>query len=94
MMQTQEMKKKQKVESLSKNPLFGFCPDEMVLTILSFLPLEDIQSTRVWQSKNMKQCTYAKKKNFYNLKWIHEFIGDTNFDYTFEDATFNCTGNQ
>ena len=48
--------------------------------------MEDIQSTRGWQSKNVQHCTETKTKlkageddNLDNLKWIYDYIGDTEF---------------
>ena len=71
---------------MSIRSLFDKLPDEMVLTILSYGEMEDIESTRDWQSKNVQQCTEttlkikaAKDDNLDNLKWIHGYIGDIEF---------------
>ena len=80
---------KQKVQSIiQRRSLFDKLPDEMVLTILSYNDMEDIESTRGWQSKKVQHYTEtrskmeaAKKDNLDNLKWIYEFIGDTDFNY-------------
>ena len=64
--------------------VFDNLPDEMVLTILSYSAMEDIQSTRVWQSKTVQNCTTTRvtweasqEDNLDTMKWIYEFIGDT-----------------
>ena len=69
--------KRQKVQdSMQERSLFDKLPDEMVLTILSYNAMEDIESTRGWQSRNVKHCTEtrtkieaAKNNNLDNLKW-------------------------
>ena len=81
--------KKQKIEScISRQSLFGKLPDEMVLTILSYGEMVDIQSTRIWQSKEVQHCTKtisnfeaSKNNNLDNLKWIYGFIGDTELTF-------------
>ena len=72
--------------TISRQSLFGRLPDEMVVTILFYGEMEDIQSTRVWQSKLVKRCTKTRSNwkdsinnHLDNLKWIYDFIGDTNF---------------
>ena len=91
-----EMSKKQKVESTTMRSLFSKLPDEMVLTILSYGTMEDITSTRVWQSKKVQHFTEtitnyeaSENNNLDNLKWIYGFIGYT--DLTFK-VLLNCTG--
>ena len=86
-----EMKKIQvRMEKVEIQPkrrsLFNGCPDEMVLIILSFGDMEDIQSTRVWQTDNVQHCTEsickvgaAANDNLDNLKWIYNCIEDTKF---------------
>ena len=56
----------------------------MVLTVLSYGEMEDIQNTRVWQSKKVQHCTETRSNwkasgnnNMVHLRWIHGFIGDT-----------------
>ena len=90
--------KKQKVQSVLRRSLFNKLPEEMVLTILSYGTMEDIQSTRVWQSKKVQHWTEtitnyeaSVKKNFDNLKWIYGFIGDMDFNKKMSKR--NCTGN-
>ena len=99
------MNKKQKVQSSSttRQSLFGKLPDEMVLTILAYGEMEDIESTRVWQSKKVQHCTHSRSNfeasynnNFDNLKWIYDFIGDTDFTHKISETinlVLNCTGN-
>ena len=53
--------KRQKVQNNRlRQLLFGRLPDEMVLTILSYGEMEDIQSTRIWQSKKVQHCTETR----------------------------------
>ena len=92
------MTKKQKVE-ITISSLFGELPDEMVLTILSYGEMDDIQSSRVWQSKKVQHWTDTRSNweasvnnNLDNLKWIYDFIGDTDFTRK-SDSKLNCTGN-
>ena len=94
--------KRQKVQDvMSIRSLFDKLPDEMVLTILSYGEMEDIQSTRGWQSKNVQHCTEtrtkieaAKKNNLDNLKWIYDYIGDTEFkSHSKEVFVFDIDGN-
>ena len=81
------MRKRRKVQCHTKrSSLFDFFPDEMVLTILSYGTMEDIRSTRVWQSIKVQQYTETKNvleatknNNFDNLKWIHQYIGNKEF---------------
>ena len=81
------MAKKQKVViTISRQSFFGKLPDEMVLTILAYGEMEDIQNTRVWQSKDVQYCTKTRSNweasfnnNLDNLKWIYDFTGDTTF---------------
>ena len=42
--------------------LFEGFPDEIVLVILSYGTMKDIQSTRVWQSKDVKHRTGTRLK--------------------------------
>ena len=97
--------KRQKVDmTISRQSLLSKLPDEMFLTILSYGEMEDIQNTRVWQSRRVQHWTEtksiweaSKNNNFDNLKWIYAFIGDTNFTHTLEDSNgsitvLNCTG--
>ena len=98
------MTKKQKVRrSISRHVslLFGNLPDEMVLTILAYGEIKDIQSTRVWQSKKVQQYTQTRshweasvQNNFDNMKWIYDFIGNTDLTHNLEEfkTVFNCTG--
>ena len=97
-----EMTKRQKVESMSRQSLFRDLPDEMVLNILSYGKMEDIQNTRVWQSKKVQRCTEtisnikaSCNNNLDNLKWIYGFIGDTDFtgNLSEDGIELNCTGN-
>ena len=90
--------KKQKiVHGMKRSLLFGECPDEVVLIILSFCPIKDIENTRVWQMEIVRHSTVtriklkaAENNNFDNLKWIYNYIGDTEF-YD-QDAKSNCIG--
>ena len=85
------MTKKQKVE-ITISSLFGELPDEMVLTILSYGEMNDIQNTRIWQSKKVKA---SENNNLDNLKWIYECIGDTNFTKSLDKMdgqVVNCSG--
>ena len=92
-------KKDKKEQSISRHvSLFGNCPDEIVLIILSYGTLSDLQSTRIWQSKKVQHCTEsilkvkaAEKNNFDNIRWIYRDIGNTMF---IEPSQFknNCTG--
>ena len=94
--------KKQKVQhDMKRSLLFKECPDEVVLIILSFCPINDIQSTRIWQTDIVRHSTEttiklkaAKNNNLDNLKWIHGYIGDTYFpdDDDDEEEEENCTG--
>ena len=86
---------------MSRCLLFDKLPDEMVLTILSYGDMEDIQSTRGQQSKNVKHCTETRSKleaarnnNLDNLKWIYGYIGNTKSDFEEDDdAKFDEDGN-
>ena len=51
--------KKQKVQHDMKqfSFLFGNLPEEMVLSILSYGTIKDIQNTRLWQTEKVKECT-------------------------------------
>lgn len=78
-----ETVKKQKLQGSFKRSLFGALPDETVLIILSYGTIEDIQSTRVWQSEKVKHFTeltckikVAENDNMENMKWVYEDIGD------------------
>ena len=58
----------------------------MVLSILSYGTIEDIQNTRIWQTEKVKECTTtrskleaAKNDNLDTMKWIQEYIGDIEF---------------
>ena len=88
--------KKQKiVHGMKRSLLFGECPDEVVLIILSFCPIKDIENTRVWQMEIVRHSTVTRIKlkaaeNNNNLKWIYNYIGDTGF-YD-QDAKSNCIG--
>ena len=93
---------KQKVQSIiQRRSLFDKLPDEMVLTILSYNDMEDIESTRGWQSKKVQHCTEtrtkieaAKKNNLDNLKWIYDYIGDTEFKSNSKEVfVFDIDGN-
>ena len=87
---------------MSRQSLFGQLPDDMVLTILSYGEMEDIQNTRIWQSKKVQHWTEtrsnfeaSKLNNFENLKWIYGFIGDMSFTQKSEitdSVIINCTG--
>ena len=75
--------------------LFDKLPDEMVLTILSYGEMVDIQNTRGWQSKNVQHCTETKTRleaakdyNLDNLKWIYDYIGDTKFKSNFKEDDY------
>ena len=82
--------------------MFGECPDEVVLLILSFCPMKDIRNTRSWQTEIVRHSTETRTKliaaeydNLDNLKWIYGYIGDTEFYYgngEYGEKT-NCTGN-
>ena len=37
-------------------------PEEMVLSILSYGTIEDIQNTRIWQTEKVKECTTTRSK--------------------------------
>ena len=82
----------------AKLSLFGKLCDEVVLNILSYCDLDDIQSTRIWQSKKVHHFTEttckekaAEKNNLDNMKWIYKAIGDTDFyPCNYEDMT--CSG--
>ena len=95
------MQKRQKVQNVMPiRSLFDKLPVEMVLTILSYNDMEDIQSTRGWQSKKVQHCTEtrtkieaAKNKNLDNLKWIHGYIGDIEFKSNSKDV-FDMDGNR
>ena len=71
--------------------MFGECPDELVLIILSFCHMEDIENTRVWQTEFARHSTVtkikleaAKNDSLDNLRWIYGFnIADTQF---YEDS--------
>ena len=55
--------KKRKVNhGMKRSLLFGECPDEVVLIILSFCPEEDIASTRLWQTDIVRHCTVTRIK--------------------------------
>ena len=91
--------KKRKVQHDMKQQslLFGELPDEMVMNILSYGDMDDIENTRAWQSKKVQHFTEsickekaAEKNNLDNMKWIYEDIGDTEF--YFDDEKFTCTG--
>ena len=92
--------KKQKVQhDMKRSLLFKECPDEVVLIILSFCPINDIQSTRIWQTDIVRHSTEttiklkaAENNNLDNLKWIHSYIGDTEFDEEDDNTESNCTG--
>ena len=94
-----ERGKKQKVDhGMKRSLLFGECPDEVVLIILSFCPEEDIENTRIWQTGIVRHSTEtriklkaAKNDNLDNLKWIYDYIGDTEFCFDFYRPE-NCTG--
>ena len=102
--------KRQKVQNImSRRSLFEKLPDEMVLTILSYGDMKDIQMTHGLQSKNVQHCTEttssveaAKYDNLDNLKWIYGYIGHIEFEsYSEEDdhdddgnlIPSSCTGN-
>ena len=96
------IEKKQKVHHGTKRSLlFNGFPDEVVLIILSFCPEEDIENTRVWQTETVRHSTKTRNKlkatrkdNFDNLKWIYDYIGDTEFNNGSGENGFelNCTG--
>ena len=90
----EDLEKKQKVQHVMKQELllFGKLPDEMVVNILSYGTIEDIQNTRVNQTEKVKECTKtrskleaAEKNNLDNLKWIHVYIRDTEFENNFKE---------
>ena len=96
-------KRKKKVDHGTKprSLLFGECPDEIVLIILSFCPIEDIQNTRIYQTDIVRHITVtniklkaAKNGNLDNLKWIYRDIGDREFydDSKSHHEESNCTG--
>ena len=95
--------KKQKVQcELKRSLLFGECPDEIVLIILFFCSIQDIRSTRVYQTEVVRHSTVTRIKvraaendNLDNLQWIHDYIGDTEFCSGFGEhgEEITCTGN-
>ena len=101
-------KKRQKVqENMAIRSLFDNLPDEMVLTILSYGEMVDIQNTRGWQSKNVQHCTEtiwtwvaAENNNLDNLKWIYGYIGKIEFktdesdDEYDDEEEYDETGNR
>ena len=77
-------KRKMEIQPKRKLSLFDGCPDEIVLIILSFGTIKDIQSTRVWQTVFVQHYTVTRSKtkaienaNLDNLKWMYNFVGDT-----------------
>ena len=91
MMQARDINRKK------QKSLFGKLPDEMVLTILSYGEMEDIHNTRVWQSRKVQYYTKtrynwkaAANNNIDNLKWIYDFIGDTNFTLPLGEFKSDC----
>ena len=79
--------------------LFGVLPDEMVLSILSYGTIKDIENTRVWQTEKVKECTTtttmikaAKNDNLDTMKWIYHYIGKTEFHNDPKKPKKNCTG--
>ena len=90
-------KRKMEIQPKRKLSLFNGFPDEIVLIILSFGTIKDIQSTRVWQTAIAQHCTVTRSKlvaiendNLDNLKWIYNCIGDTRFITTTRYK--NCEG--
>ena len=64
-----QMNKKQKVEiTILRQSLFGKLTDEMVLIILYYGVMEDIQNTRVWQSKKVQHCTETRSNSVASYK--------------------------
>ena len=68
------------IQSKRKLSLFNGYPDEIVLIILAFGDIKDIQSTRGWQTINVQHCTEirsktqaAKNDNLDNLKWTYNY---------------------
>ena len=90
--------KKKKVDCPAKRQLslfFNVFPDEIVLIILSYGTLPDINSTRIWQTKIVQHCTGTnimkdaiEKGNLNNVKWIWE--NNTNWD-EYKDALYYFT---
>ena len=79
-------KRKMEIQPKRKLSLFNGCPDEIVLIILSFGTMQDIQSTRVWQTAIVQHYTVTRSKtkaiendNLDNLKWIYNFVGEKEF---------------
>ena len=83
----------------SKSLLFKGCPDEIVLIILSYGTMNDIRSTRIWQTENVKLCTEtrtkeeaAEKNNLDIMKWIYNCIENTTFIFKTNFCKKNFTG--
>ena len=81
--------------------LFESFPDEIVLIILSYGTMDDIQSTRGWQSNDVQHYTETTSKlkaaendNLDNIKWIYETIGNIKFykPENIMEETLSCTG--
>ena len=77
--------------------LFHLVPDEIVMMILSFGTLLDIQCTRGWQSKMVRKYTEtrnmidaAKNDNLDNMIWIYEYIYKPIYASSY--LGMNCTG--
>ena len=82
-----ESKKEHKNEKhtvTKRSFFFNKCPDELVLMILSYGTMEDIESTRTWQTEKVQKWTEtrsmeeaAKNNNLYNMKWIYGYSEGT-----------------
>ena len=83
--------------------LFDIIPDELMLIILSYGTMEEIQNTRVYQSTKIQQHTETmsswaacQNNNLDNLKWIFGRTGDIEDFEVLEitpDVVYNSTGN-
>ena len=83
---------------MKQESIFGVLPDEMVLSILSYGTIKDIENTRVWQTEKVKECTTttsmikaAKNDNLDTMKWIYIYI-EKKIYIDREDPDEDCTG--
>ena len=62
-------------------------------SILPYGEVEDMQSTRLWQSRKVQHWTKTRSNwkasimnNLDSLKWIYDYIGDTDFTNKVEES--------
>ena len=99
-MNIERMKKIKVSKSSYRRSLFDQFPDEISLTILSFCAMDDIKSTRGWQTDIVRSCTATTSKleaarlnSLDTLKWIHGTIYTTfTMDPNVKDFPENWTG--